>query len=73
MDFRPKPTPSGWESKTVPLALRGSGTPVAGIGKACEAMQSCHSLVAVGETLDYKLVDKFARGFTFRMQRQAAF
>lgn len=47
---------SGWESKTVPLALHGDGTPVAGIGKAWSRMLdifSWTSLVAVGETLDY--------------------
>ncbi len=49
----------GWENRTVPLALHGDGTPVAGVGKSWSRLMdifSFSSLLAVGSTLDFTLL-----------------
>ena len=47
--------PRGWQSKTVPIALHGDGTPVAGIGKSWTRMMDIYSwssCLVKGCTLD---------------------
>ena len=50
---------AGWQSRTVPLALHGDGTPVAGVGKAWARMMDVYTLTPVltsGNTLDFTIL-----------------
>ena len=50
---------TGWQSRTVPLALHGDGTLVSGVGKSWSRLLdifSWRSLLAAGSTLDYTIL-----------------